>query len=245
MCTLTWKPLADGYALFFNRDEQRSRPAPRPPEIYVREGIRFIAPIDPQGGGTWLATNESGLTLAILNHYPPTPVSGCGATISRGVLTLAAAATGTVGEAVERLAAMKFDACAPFRWVAVDASTTHLAIWDGARMLHRSLAVGGEMLTSSSVRSEETENLRQASLRARLGSVRDANIRAIEAFHRHRDAGDPALGANMSRPDACTQSFSYVRFMPHETVFAYETADGDITLHRLEPYLPPAQARAG
>ena len=30
----------------------------------------MIAPIDADGGGTWIAANERGLTVCLLNHYP-------------------------------------------------------------------------------------------------------------------------------------------------------------------------------
>lgn len=244
MCTLTWKPLEDGYALFFNRDEQRARAAPRPPGIYVREGVRFIAPIDPLGGGTWLAVNEYGVTVALLNHYPPARPPGV-PVMSRGSLVLAAAAAGSAAEAVDRMLAAKSGACAPFRWVAVDAMHTRLVLWDGMRVTHRSLDPGGEMLTSSSSRTVTVEAARHASLQSRLGSVRDAGVREIEQFHRHRDVDDPALGVCMSREDACTQSFSYVRIKSGEAVLAYEASGGDVEVLSLGVCLPPRQALAG
>ena len=33
-------------------------------------------PTDPQGGGTWLATTDAGLTLALLNYNPANPSLG-------------------------------------------------------------------------------------------------------------------------------------------------------------------------
>ena len=65
MCTAVVWPVLDGYVFAFNRDELLSRPPALPPH---QRGV-FLAPIDPEGGGTWLATNVFGLTLAALNVY--------------------------------------------------------------------------------------------------------------------------------------------------------------------------------
>ena len=54
MCTLSWIPGQDGYALCFNRDERRTRAAASPPGLLAREGVQFIAPLDGEAGGTWV-----------------------------------------------------------------------------------------------------------------------------------------------------------------------------------------------
>ena len=71
MCTLTVVPLPGGRRrIAFNRDESRVRPAGLPP-VHRRFGARdALSPIDPQSGGTWLAVNDAGLVLAVLNGNP-------------------------------------------------------------------------------------------------------------------------------------------------------------------------------
>ncbi len=69
MCTVTWTTRADGYDLFFNRDEHRARSTAQGPQTHSRPGARVIAPVDPDGGGTWLAVNEHGLSHCLLNYY--------------------------------------------------------------------------------------------------------------------------------------------------------------------------------
>ncbi|MGE0442239.1 MAG: NRDE family protein [Gemmatimonadales bacterium] len=70
MCTLSWLPAAEGYRLFFNRDERLTRAPGRPPEPGVERGVRFLAPVDGDAGGTWIGVNEYGLAVALLNRYP-------------------------------------------------------------------------------------------------------------------------------------------------------------------------------
>ena len=69
VCTLSWFDAPDGYHLFFNRDERRTRRAEIPPAVRCRGSVRFIAPLDGDFGGTWIAANESGLTLCLLNGF--------------------------------------------------------------------------------------------------------------------------------------------------------------------------------
>ncbi len=74
MCTVAFLPMPDGgYLLGHNRDESRRRSRGLPPSRGRRQGRAFLAPRDPDGGGTWLGVNESGLTLCVLNAAEPDP----------------------------------------------------------------------------------------------------------------------------------------------------------------------------
>ena len=67
MCTLSWILHNHGYEVFFNRDEQRTRQKATQPTLDKITGA--IMPIDPDGKGTWITSNLSGLTLCLLNNY--------------------------------------------------------------------------------------------------------------------------------------------------------------------------------
>lgn len=83
MCTVAFLPTpGGGYLLGHNRDESRGRSRARPPRRARRDGRAFVAPRDPDGGGTWIGVNEAGLTFCILNgsdanpgRLPPRPKS--------------------------------------------------------------------------------------------------------------------------------------------------------------------------
>lgn len=93
MCTVTWRftPEAAGWALDLGLQPRR---AAQPTACSAaagtasrQNGLPFIAPVDPAGGGTWLALNAAGLCLGLLNLYEeqegsPTPA----VTLSRGQL---------------------------------------------------------------------------------------------------------------------------------------------------------------
>lgn len=68
MCTLTIAPDgADGFKLVSNRDESKERsPATLPQCFRIRER-RVLMPLDPQGGGSWVALSEEGRAACLLN----------------------------------------------------------------------------------------------------------------------------------------------------------------------------------
>ena len=68
MCTVSWLRQSNGYQLFCNRDEKRTRRPSSGPQLLVRDGVRFLAPIDADFGGTWIAVNEFGLSLVLVNR---------------------------------------------------------------------------------------------------------------------------------------------------------------------------------
>ena len=129
MCTAVVWPVLDGYVFAFNRDELLSRPPALPPH---QRGV-FLAPIDPEGGGTWLATNVFGLTLAALNVYeaatcePEPPVR------SRGLLVTDLADAATLAEFATRIQAHPhLRHTRPFHLLAVAPEQPVLdAHWDG------------------------------------------------------------------------------------------------------------------
>ena len=51
-----------------NRDEKRIRVAALPPEVFAYGNRRAIYPREPNGG-TWLAANDAGLCLALVNWH--------------------------------------------------------------------------------------------------------------------------------------------------------------------------------
>ena len=70
MCTLTLVPRSDGYVLAMNRDEKITRDPGSIPEGHEFGGTRVLCPGDG-AGGTWIATNEHGIAMALLNWNVP------------------------------------------------------------------------------------------------------------------------------------------------------------------------------
>src|SRR5207249_9765924 len=92
MCTVTFMARRRGYCLGMNRDEKLTRPTGLPPKKKMLNGSAVISPSEP-GGGTWIAVNDHGATLALINWYSITARVG-GNAVSRGeVVNSGSAAT--------------------------------------------------------------------------------------------------------------------------------------------------------
>src|SRR4051812_36065950 len=96
MCTLSFIPNSRGYIVAMNRDEQFSRAPGLAPQVFKKA----IYPHEPKGG-TWMAVNNDGLTLSVLNRNEsgPLPVS----LRSRGELIPALISAGSLAEVHRRL----------------------------------------------------------------------------------------------------------------------------------------------
>ena len=113
MCTVSFIPDAHGFYLAMNRDELLTRVAGLPPAVYEKGGCRAIYPREPSGG-TWIAINDRGICLTIVNWHrvdcvPPGPL------ISRGEVVKALALAGSLSDVEERLKRLPLSQMRPFR----------------------------------------------------------------------------------------------------------------------------------
>ena len=82
MCTLTWWRGESGeLEIFFNRDERKTRPVADPPSRFESDGVSFLSPRDPKGGGTWMTVNEYGIVVCLLNKWE---LEGCSNPLPKG-----------------------------------------------------------------------------------------------------------------------------------------------------------------
>ena len=220
MCTLSWLIDREGYSLWFNRDELHTRSPEIPPqEMDTAEGGVWLAPLDPESRGTWLMTNQYGVTVVLLNDYgsiwSPPPAQQLE---SRGRLVPMTAHVRSAGEAIAGvLAGTTFERTPPFNLVAVDGAGGVARLhWDGAatRVSHNEDVVAP--MTSSSYRCAHVEAVRKRAF------PRGANAWAITAYHHGHDTEAAAESVNMSRGDAATRSISMVRVGPEWVILDYE-----------------------
>jgi uncharacterized protein with NRDE domain len=221
MCTATWTRDGAGYDLFFNRDEKRTRKPGLPPVVQARNGMPFIAPLDGDAGGTWLAANANGVSVGILNFYAADARRAAEGRSSRGLLVLALADARSAAEASSRLEKIVAADYRPFHLLVVDPSLAALHTWDGFEMVARQLAEGDLPVTTSSFDTE----IVVAHRRARLGAMRvqhgEADVALLHEYHLSREERGDAYSVLMRRPDAETVSISHVQVRPDVVRFTY------------------------
>ncbi len=220
MCTVSWLPGAGGYTLYFNRDERLTRASSLPPSVREADGVRFVAPLDGEFGGTWIAVNEFGVTVSLLNRYGDSAAPPPAHPVSRGRLVLALAPAADLAELEARLSRVDLAAFQPFTLVAAAAHcAAWLAAWNGRAVSLARHSAPGLILTSSAF----DEPAVAASRRRVFAEVLAAGLTAdrLAALHRsHLPARGPS-SICMHRSDAETQSLSRITVTRREVHFAH------------------------
>lgn len=210
MCTLTRDATDARYELFFNRDERRTRPAAQKPTIQLRESVRFAAPIDTEGGGSWIAVNEFGLTACVLNGFEDgARLDPRICAITRGSLPLEMMPCRTPTEARGRLAGVELERFRPFVLVVVGFRVPGWsAHWTGREIsVEESIA---SPLISSSFCTEEVRSSRLAVFQALRIEIPQDTIERHLSFHRSHRPQRSAHSPCMHREDAHTVSLTRV-----------------------------------
>lgn len=221
MCTvsiITVQGSPGGYRLVTNRDEQRSRPTGEAPAWRTFRGVTALAPLDPVSGGTWVATNESGLTLCLLNgNLEPPPPAPAGAR-SRGLIIPALIGFTSIDAVLGALATTNLGVYPPFRLVIVEPGSASRAeprvadaFWDG-RTLTQTESRSVPVCYASSGLGDSRAAPRLPLFDATVG--RCATAPEQDAFHRHVWPDRPEISVCMSRRDARTVSITTVVVEP-------------------------------
>jgi Transport and Golgi organisation 2 len=221
MCTLTLVPLPGRVIrLAFNRDEQRSRPAALPPQRRRFGPHDAILPIDPPLG-TWLAVNDAGLALALLNVNPPGSDSARRPERSRGEIIPDLLPCGSLDELLDRARELPASDFAPFRLLAVSEGVFAEVIskGHGVRLERRAVIAAPQLFTSSGLGDHLVEAPRRR-LFTEMFAIGDWPTQQA-AFHRHRWPGREALSVCMSRPEARTVSHVVVDLRETDVVMTY------------------------
>lgn len=122
MCTISYLPLSSGgFLLTQNRDESPLRPAAIFPSREYRQQKRLLFPKDPQGGGSWIATDEKQRLVCLMNgainQHPTSPPYR----LSRGQVVLDAAASTSFRDFYENY---PLEGIEPFTLLYLEASDT-------------------------------------------------------------------------------------------------------------------------
>lgn len=210
MCSVSWLLEENGYQVFFNRDEQKTRALAMPPKQYQVNGVDIIMPLDPTGGGSWISINEFGLSLCLLNNYQGI-VPG-GPLISRGLLLKNMSSSRNIAQLTEAFHRLELSSFAPFTLLAFAPNLTqHNGVvvaykWDGVQ---QSIVETDSPLFSSGVDLARVQAYRQAKYDQLISTGK--NQQNLLMFHSHHHSEQPHLGTCMHRSDAHTVSFSHLR----------------------------------
>jgi hypothetical protein len=259
MCTLSIVPLRSpsgiGVRLVCNRDESRLRPPAVPPELRHFAARRALLPIDPVGGGTWIATSDAPLALTLMNVYPRPLASGAiplsarsRPPTSRGTIIPQALEASTLGEVLARVQSLDLGQFEPFRLVITDLDQVAEVVWaDGRIEVAEAVALRGPRLFTSSGLGDEVVAGPRRKLFEELFSPGADWPLVQDVFHRHVWPGREFASVWMTRPEARTVSLTVVEMHPGRARMAYYARRDDASAaheaHELHLAISSAEAK--
>lgn len=235
MCTVSFLPLplpSGGYLLATNRDESPVRGEALPPAWILAGGRRVLAPVDPDAGGSWVALDEDGRALCVLNGDRPAAAPPPVEPRSRGLLLLDLMADprpASVWRALDAGQDALRRAARPFKLLAVEPGPPASGLfmeWDGAR-LRRTPIAGDACLVSSSFEPDEVGRRRVQAFRELAARPRRdvADLAAAQiAWHRSHAAGaatGDAFSVCMHRREASSRSLTALEVWADERAMSY------------------------
>lgn len=225
MCTLSWQRRPGRLDVMFNRDELRSRPPAVAPAIAVVDGVKVLAPSDPQGGGTWVFSNEHGLTVCLLNNYADPARSPRRPSRSRGLLVKDMVGLRDVSALRSRLQQTALANYQPFILVIFSGIEPRAQwLWNGQYL--REMKRPESPVTTSSLYPKLIPWLRRRRFhRATQNGQRPLTQEMQLALHRSRRPWPPAFAVAMSRRDKATVSLTHIGITPKAIEMHYW--DGD------------------
>jgi hypothetical protein len=225
------------------------------------DGTAFLMPVDPQGQGSWIAVNEYGLSLCLLNYYQGNNPRD--SLISRGLLIKRFAAAVSSDALLSRFQLTSFAPFAPFTLVVFDSALSehsgkiHVMQWDGDNLTEQPAVLP---LVSSAVRASEVTQYRRslfadsakhATGAESTGVKSNAAERSRLTFHRSYHPQKSYLSPCMSRSDARTVSFTHIRVTTEEVSIRYQQSApcSDTPFHHQclnrAPVVPPVSTADG
>jgi uncharacterized protein with NRDE domain len=159
MCTVVYIPQIYGCYFASLRDESPVRVKAITPQIITNKEVSFIAPIDPEGNGTWIGTNEIGNVIVLLNggfesHKQEKPYRK-----SRGLIVTELLATEMP---VVEWSLMDLEGIEPFTLVIWSEKSLFQLVWDGEKK-HRTRLESDKsyVWSSSTLYNKEARDIRE------------------------------------------------------------------------------------
>jgi hypothetical protein len=211
MCTLTVVTRNHAYLVAMNRDEKIARGTGFPPKIHEFEGTKAIYPSDGDGG-TWFATNDYGITLALLNWNTVAPHGMDPKTRSRGSVISALIDSQSQSDLEKLFDVSAFKGMMPFRLVGVFPSehTIWEWLWDSRKIRSQAHKWESRHWFSSSLSDRQAESLRGVVCRDAQNEPDAGSAPWLRRLHASHTGGPGPFSLCVHREDMKTLSYTEV-----------------------------------
>ena len=218
MCTITFIPRPRGFFLGMNRDDLYSRPPAIAPAVYQAGSQQALYPVEP-GSGTWIAVNQAGLGVAILNWSLPQGTK----LHSRGAVIPRLAACHALNPAIEELGAMDLVGTLPFRLLVVSAREEQICEcrWNGSGLQFDTGLWKLNHWFSSGHGDALADRARRPVCESADASPEAGSIEWMRMLHRSHAPERGAFSICVHRDDAGTLSYTEVQCDAERVSMAY------------------------
>jgi hypothetical protein len=222
VCTVSIVPLADGFRLMCNRDEQHARPGAQPPRWVGTGRTAALMPTDPQGGGSWVAVTADGFAVTLLNRLSPNGAAVSQPKQSRGELVTSLVSAGELDALLDAVHSIDPARYRAFQLVAVAGPRVLTATSDGARLESTIRTLDRPVVFTSSSLGDTTAERMRVPLFEALVVHADDPLKGQREFHAHRWPRCSTFSVLMCRSDARTVSRATIDVRAGMASLAYE-----------------------
>jgi hypothetical protein len=221
MCTFSFVPTKDGYFAAMNRDERRTRRAALSPSTFRAGDLLAVYPFE-EGGGTWIACNQSGLTLALLN-WNLSASQTLNKQRSRGMLVPQLIGKSNLDEVTRTLGQLTLDGLLPFRLVGIFQNHEQIFEWrwNGISQAVLSFPWKPQHWFSSGASDEVAERLRGETCRVAWQEQDAGSLPWLRTLHSSHGLAAGPFSVCAHRLDAGTVSYSEISFDTNSVTFRY------------------------
>ena len=221
MCTVTFIARKNGYALGMNRDEKLMRTDGLPPTLKTINGRAVLCPAEPSGG-TWIALNDSGATLALINWYSVTNRVQHSA-VSRGQVVKAVEATDAPNVAHAKLKELPLKRINPFRLIGVFPACGEIIEWrwNLKRLVRKKALWRTQQWISSGFDEPTAQLLRGETFQRAFRNTSTARLSWLRKLHCSHAPHIGPFSTCMHRSDAATVSYTEITVLRRAATMRY------------------------
>ena len=223
MCTVTFIARSEGYCLGMNRDEKLTRPTGIPPKKQLVNGRAVLCPSEP-GGGTWIALNDSGVCLALINWYSVAKRVQRNS-ITRGEVVKSVSSSVSPDESAAELKRLPLECINPFRLIGIFPATTAVIEWrwDLARLVRKKHPWKAQQWISSGFDEPTAQRVRGTTFRGALRERSAGRLDWLRRLHRSHLPRCGPFSTCMHRSEAATVSYTEIAVSDRLASIGYYT----------------------
>jgi hypothetical protein len=207
-----------------NRDEKLTRPTGLAPRKKIMDGRAVMSPSEP-GGGTWIAVNDHGVTLALINWYSINARVGRNA-LSRGDVVNSVSAATSSDSADTALLRLPLDRINPFRLVGVFPATGEIFEWrwNLKQLVRKNHRWKTQQWISSGFDEPAAQLVRGRTFRLAQKQKSAGRLDWLRRLHRSHLPQTGPFSTCMHRKDAATVSYTEVAVSDQHALMGYVNA---------------------